>query len=136
MSPYLVMPVSLSQIFGYSTTQIGTGIGTQFVRSDTNQKIHTINSITMCCNLIRQAGLSSVPDMLISFPAANISYGGLVSITPPQFDWMNIAQNRYSELVIYFRDQNNNRLSTLVDSNSMILLVLRQKEYEKMKKKQ
>lgn len=131
MSPYLVMPLSLSQIFGYSTTQIGTGIGTQFIRSDTNQKIHTINSITMCCNLIRQVGLSSVPDMISSFPVANVDYGGLISITPTQFDWFNAFPNRYSELVIYFRDQNNNRLQTLVDSNAMILLALKNKPLKK-----
>lgn len=127
-SPYFVFPLGLSRIFGYTFQQIGNGTGTQHIKSDTTPHPNIVSSVILECNLVNNGKITRPAQMLSVFATGNVGYGSLITIENPKLQYHKIANNRYEELVVSFRDQNLNILRSITDPNALILLSIKQKK--------
>lgn len=116
-SPQLVIPTkgssqsSMSSVLGFApgsypvvTTSSGSVNG-QYV-----PEIDVVQSVNVQCSMVNQGLVSQSPNVIYSFSAGNTTFGGLISVTPPQFIWFPVNDGNYASFAISLTDQNNNAL--------------------------
>jgi len=103
---------SVAQTTNYSVISTLTPVGSP------------VNTVIMYCNLVRNP-FSTPQNLLYSF-TPNTSFGENISISPPQFAYVDIIEGTYSYVEIRFTDQNLNTLQ-INDNNLSIQLIIDRK---------
>jgi len=126
-SPYIdFKTTSLSNVFGFSQTVLGTGASTNnYVHSDIVAKQNQTENIIFTTNLINNSQISYPSNMIANIPVSGV-YGGLLSKTYAKRIWTDISSQQFDEIQISIYTQNLLKLK-VIDKNLSILLSFRDK---------
>ncbi|NBP15940.1 hypothetical protein EBU95_16375 [bacterium] len=107
----------------YPSTQQSS---TYSFKSDIVPQVSPVQSLIMNCSLLNNR--YSVPsNLLFSFSPASVSFGSLITIQPPQHNFVDIYDGQYNSFTIEFRDQNLDTMQ-IIDTNIVVLLSIRNKK--------
>lgn len=87
-------------------------------------QITPATSVVAVCSLLNNP--YSIPQNLLYSFAPNVTFGSQISISPPQFSWIDITPGVYSNFTLTFKDQNFNRLA-IQDTNLVVMLTIRER---------
>jgi hypothetical protein len=85
-----------------------------------------VNSIIVHCSLVNNPVVSP-SDILDAFQIANVSFGSNINYSPKVEKYVKLTKGKYSSMVLYLTDQDNNPLY-LIDPNILITLFFRTKK--------
>ena len=88
-----------------------------------------VNSIIVHCSLVNNR-VSSPSDILDAFQITYTTFGANINFTPAIEKYVKLSRGTYSNMIIYFTDQNNNPI-TLLDPNILITLLFKKKKLMK-----
>lgn len=93
--------------------------------SDITPQLSPVSCILVNCNLV--ANPYTIPRGLIyAFTPANTDFGGMITSVPPFESFVPLSVGSHQELIIEFKDQNNNDIA-IGDSNLVIILNIKSK---------
>lgn len=115
----LVLPLvaSTPQVTIPSNNNFGTLIGfnaqtfptavqttTQSKLSDFTPSVNPVENVIIRCNLVNN-NISNPSDVLYSFNASGVGFGGLVTSQPYEYLYLDVTEGYYSQIEISFVDQ-------------------------------
>jgi hypothetical protein len=117
-----------SNVIGFSAGTYPSSIQTtnQVFLSNTSPQVNPVSSYLIRSNLINNR-VSTPPDILTSFSPQGTSIGQLISIQPPEYQWLSINDGAYSNITLSIVDQDFNNVK-FEDSNSLIMLLIRDRK--------
>lgn len=115
-SPQLVIPAvnsskrsSMSSVLGFlpgsypsPAAAVLTMMNGQYV-----PEIDVVQSVNVQCSMVNQGLVSQTPNTIFTFTAGETSFGGLLSISPPQFIWFPVNDGNYASVTLSLTDQSN-----------------------------
>lgn len=105
-----------------STAIAGTSVSLNSTKTPTISPVSTVN---VCCNLVNNYQFNTYPDVVYSFNST-VEYGSQIVISPQNVFYFPVVGNKFEEIVVTFRDQDNRDLQIL-DTNITVTLVLKDK---------
>jgi hypothetical protein len=128
LTPSITIPdATLGDVIGFSPATYGAYTTTKSLTSTLTPEVSLVNSLIVCCSLVNNVGISNPTNVLFSFPIPTSSYGNQVGIQSPIPQYIDVAQNTYQSLSIWFLDQNLNRVS-IRDTSVVIGLLIKEKD--------
>lgn len=117
-----------SNVIGFSPATYPSSIQTtnQVFLSNISPQINPVSSYLIRSNLINNR-VSTPPDILTSFSPQGTSIGQLISIQPPEYQWLSINDGAYSNITLSIVDQDFNNVK-FEDPNSLIMLLIRDRK--------
>jgi hypothetical protein len=117
---------NLGKVFGFSTTQVyGTGLTSKTItNSPVAPQIRDSTTLVFTCNMVNNGGISFPSDFLYSLRIGN-SFGSAIQSAPQEVLYSKVSPANYRQIIIKIYDQNMKPI-TIIDSNVMFLLLLRQ----------
>lgn len=70
-------------------------------------EIDVVQSVNVQCSMVNQGLVSRTPNTIYTFTVNAQQFGGLISITPPQFIWFPVNDGNYASITLSLTDQNN-----------------------------
>lgn len=126
-TPYLNIT---NQLFG---NLIGFAIGTYpaapiagtatSLNSTLTPVISPVSTVNVCANLVNNYEYNTYPDVIYSFNST-VEYGQQIIISPQNLFYFPVIGNKFSEIVVILKDQDNRDLGVL-DVNMTVTLILR-----------
>lgn len=89
--------------------------------SDYTPQVSPVQSITVLCNLVSN-DMANPSNLMYSFTAAGVGFGGLIESSPNQLEFLNINPGYYNNVICELRDQQFNRVD-FKDPNILIQLL-------------
>lgn len=128
-TPQVVVSSSFNNLIGFSTGTYPSSVQTttQTFLSTSVPIISPIDSYILTCNLINSP-LSSPNNVLFSLPLT-VGLGSLVTLSPAQIVFNDIAPNIYSKITVTFYDQLFNSLKL---NDYELVLTLAIKKYDEL----
>lgn len=126
-SPQLVVSSALGNILGFDAGTYPPSSATLSPLSYLSTKSPTVSpvdSYVMTCNLINSS--LSIPNNVFYSIALTVGLGSLISVSPAQIVFNDIASNIYNKITIQFYDQLFNPL-ILNDYNLVLTLAIKRK---------
>lgn len=108
-------------LFGFTADEYGQGSTPITLNSNITPQIALVNTLIIRCNLINDS-IAEPYDVLNALDASG-EFGSLLKFQSSQILYNNIASNTFSEIVVYFSDQNLNHLN-IRDPEVCIILSL------------
>ena len=108
-NPKLILTQAFGKLLGFAEGTYGNGTANLAVYSTLTPQMAVVNSLLLRTNLINNEFTN--PSDVISAMDLNGSYGDLMVKSVGQILYSNIAANNFYEIVVYFSDQNYNKLS-------------------------
>lgn len=108
-SPTITVGENFGKLIGFNAGTYGAGSVSQAVNSMKTPQIAVVNSLLIRTNLVNNEHTN--PNDAISAMDLNGEYGTLMVKDVGQILYSNIAANKFFEIVVYFSDQNYNKLS-------------------------
>lgn len=108
-------------LFGFSAGIYGQGSSPITLNSDITPQIALVNTLIIRSNLVNDS-IAEPFDVLNALDASG-EFGSLLKFQSNQILYNNIASNTFSEIVVYFSDQNLNHLN-IRDPEVCIILSL------------
>lgn len=87
--------------------------------------ISPVSTVNICTNLVNNFQFNTYPDVVYSFNST-VEYGSQIVISPQNVFYFPVVGNKFEEIVVTFRDQDNRDLQIL-DTNITVTLVLKDK---------
>lgn len=129
-TPKIIVPsTGFSQVIGFTagTYPSTTQTTNQVLLSNTVPLINQpVWSYLVRCNLVNTA-VSNPPDIMTSFSSQGKSIGELISINPPEYQWVDVYNGAYNNLTITICDKSFNNVK-FEDSSTLIMLLIREKK--------
>lgn len=99
-------------------------VSTYSLNSNTTPQLSPVSSLVMSCTLLNNR-YANPSTLLFSF-APNVTFGSLISVSPPEMSFVDIQDGQYTDFTITFRDQLF-RSVRINDTNVVIMLTIRNK---------
>ena len=107
--PSITFGSAFGSLIGFSGGTYGGGSVSLALNSTKTPQIAVVNSLLIRTNLVNSE--FTAPNDVISAMDLSGSYGELMVKQPGQILYSNIAANTFYEIVVYFSDQNYNKLA-------------------------
>lgn len=117
--PSITFTSGFGSLFGFSAGTYGGGSASQSFNSNLCPQIALVNSLILRTNLINNQ-IITPNDVLGAMPLDG-EYGSLLKFQNSMILYSNISSNNFSEIIVYFSDQNLNKLS-IKDTEVCIVL--------------
>lgn len=123
-TPQLIVNNSaFGTLIGFNTGTYPSAIQatTYSALSNTTPQINTVSNVVVRCNLL-QNNISNPPDVLYSFNASGTPFGGLISSSPFEYNFVDVNSGYYSQLEITLQDQSYVDIPIVDNSGTIIQL--------------
>lgn len=117
-----------SNVIGYSPNTYPSTIQTtnQTFLSNISPQVNPVSSYLVRCNLVNNK-VTTPPDILTSFSSQGTTIGQLISIQPPEYQWLSVYDGAYNNITLTIVDQNFQNVK-FEDNNSLIMLLIRDRK--------
>jgi hypothetical protein len=117
-----------SSVVGFSpnTYPLSTQTTNQVLLSNITPQVNPVSSYLVRCNLVNNR-VSNPPDILTSFSSQGTTIGQLISINPPEYQWVSVDNGAYNSIRITICDQSFNNVR-FEDPNLLIILLIRDRK--------
>lgn len=129
-TPKIIVSGNFATVIGFTagTYPSTTQTTNQSFLSNTTPQINPVSSYLIRCNIVNNK-VSQPPDILTSFSTQGTKIGQLISVSPPEYQWVSVADGAYNNITLTITDQDFNYLR-FEDPSILITLLLRERKRE------
>ena len=127
-TPKIVISGNFATVIGFATGTYPSSTQTtnQSFTSNLTPQINPVSSYLIRCNVINNS-VSQPPDILTGFSTQGTKIGQLISVSPPEYQWVSVADGAYNNITLTITDQDFNYIK-FQDPSILITVLVRSRK--------